>query len=42
MVSDLVQKSMDLRKPNNSLDHSVVGKYVISVEIKFKSNVKKD
>jgi hypothetical protein len=36
MVSDLVQKDMDLRKPNNSLDHSVVSKYVISVEMKIK------
>jgi len=40
MVSDLVQKNVDLRKPNNSLDHSVMGKYVISVETTFKSNVK--
>jgi len=41
IVSKLVQKNRDFRKPNNSLDHSVVGKYVINVEMEFKSNVKK-
>jgi len=39
MAGDQVQNNRDFYKPNNSLDDSVVGKYVMSVEMKFKSNI---
>jgi len=41
MAGHLIQNYSDFWQPDNSLDHSVVGIHVIPVEMKLKSNVRK-
>jgi hypothetical protein len=41
MAGDTVLNYRDFLQPDSSLNHSVVGKYVISVEVKLKTKVRK-
>jgi len=41
MAGDLGQNYRDFWQPDNSLGHTLLGKYVISVKAKLKSNVPK-
>jgi hypothetical protein len=41
MAGDLVLNYRDFCQPDNSLDHSVVGKNINSAEVKLKSNARK-